>query len=489
MVLNNSLANLYNQTEDYPAALNYYEQAHATALQLKALPNAAVILSNKGNLLIKMNQLEEALSVLQESKQMKIDAGLPGRFIAGSDLNLGLAYFAMGEYDRALESYESALSLNQANGNRQGVMEVLAERGTLYNAYEKPREAKEDCEEGKRIALEVNDSEYLIKTCNCLYKAHNTLGNYKVSLENHELYTKIKDSVFSEKNIRKLTQAGMQYEFDKKEAEQDLIIERKNRQKNQILIGLIALGIFAFTLFIFFRKRLKYQKTIAHQNETLQKQKITELQQSHKLTAMSSMIEGQEAERLRIAKDLHDSLGGLLSTVKAHFGKVQQEKEGLTELPITRKTNKLIDEACIEVRRISHNMMPHALSISGLEGAVQDITERLNDQGFEATFESSNLRKIESTKEVMVYRLIQEIVSNIRKHAQAQRIFIQMFGHKNEMNLIIEDDGRGFDIKKARANGGLGLKSINSRVAFLDGSIDWDSQIGAGTSVNIAIPV
>ncbi|MBL4663611.1 MAG: tetratricopeptide repeat protein [Flavobacteriaceae bacterium] len=488
LVLNNSLANLYNRTEDYDKAIEYYEGAYKAALNLESLGNAAVILSNKGNLYIKMNRLEEGLEILKLGKKMKLENKLPGRFIASSDLNIGIAHFEMGNYEMALESYQKSLSISEANKSQQGIMEALSNRGILFNAYGRYNDALQNCEKAKIIALEINDSEHLIKTCDCLYQANNALGNFEESLQNHELYTKVKDSVFNEKNIRKITQVDMQYAFDKKEADQQLILEKNKRQKNQILIGLIASGLFALTLFIFFKKRLKYQKTITDQERVLQQQKITDLQQKNKLTAMSSMIEGQEAERLRIAKDLHDSLGGLLSTVKAHFGTIQEKCNQVKELPLAHKTNHLIDEACIEVRRISHNMMPHALTLSGLEGAVQDIVDNLNDQNYSATFEASNLSKMETTREVMMYRLIQEIISNIRKHADASSIFIQLFGHKDEINLIVEDDGNGFDYPKAQANGGLGLKSINSRVAFLDGTIEWDTQLGRGTNINITIP-
>lgn len=488
LVLNNSLANLYNKTEDYEKAIEFYEGAYQAALNLGSKGNAAVILSNKGNLFIKMNRLEEGLAVLEQGKAMKLESKMPNRFIASSDLNIGIAHFEMGNYEKALESYEKSLTISETNQSQRGIMEALTNRGILYNAYGRHDDALENCQSAKMIAQAINDSEYLIKTCDCLYQAHNALGNFKESLQNHELYTKVKDSVFNEKNIRKITQVGMQYEFDKKEAEQQLIIDQKNRQKNQILLGLIALGVFALTLFIFFRKRLKYQKTITAQERKLQQQKITDLQQKNKLTAMSGMIEGQEAERLRIAKDLHDSLGGLLSTVKAHFGSIQKECDQLDQVPIVQKTNGLIDEACIEVRRISHNMMPHALTISGLEGAIQDMVDNLNDQKYEATFEANNLPKMETTREVMVYRLVQEIISNVRKHAKANSLFIQIFGHKEEINLIIEDDGAGFDYPKAQSNGGLGLKSINSRVAFLDGIIEWDTQPGRGTNINITIP-
>jgi signal transduction histidine kinase len=306
-------------------------------------------------------------------------------------------------------------------------------------------------------------------------------------------YSEAKDSIFNSEKEKNLTEALQKYEAEKKDKAllaQALTIEKNAQQKNRILFGLISVAVFAVLLFLFFRKRLQYQKTIATQNESLQKQKITELQQKNKLLALSSMIEGQEAERLRIAKDLHDSLGGLLSTIKAHFTTIQKEIIQLTKFGLTDKTNLLIDEACIEVRRISHNMMPHALSISGLKGALEDIAQSLKAEGYELTLEINKLPpNIENTKEVMIYRLVQEIISNIRKHANASTILLQVLGFKNEINLIVEDNGDGFDYEKAVIKDGLGLKSINSRVDFLDGTIEWDTKPGNGTSISINIPL
>ena len=290
---------------------------------------------------------------------------------------------------------------------------------------------------------------------------------------------------------RNIAELEVKFDTEQKErkiAQQDLQIEKEARQKTQILIGLIAVGVLLIVSFVFFRNRLKYQRTIAIQKEAIQQQQIVELQQQNKLLALNSMIEGQEAERLRIAKDLHDSLGGLLSTVKAHFSAIQQEIEQLEKLNITEKTNSLIDEACIEVRRISHNMMPHALSISGLRGAVEDLADNLKEEGFEATLEMKDLPELENTREVMIYRLLQEIISNIRKHAEAKTILIQVLPYENGINILVEDNGKGFDYDSAIQKGGLGLKSINSRVQFLDGEIDWNTKPGSGTSITIKIP-
>jgi signal transduction histidine kinase len=316
-------------------------------------------------------------------------------------------------------------------------------------------------------------------------------SNYQEAFKYLRQETVIRDSIKSERMQRNVAEIEVKFDTERKErkiAQQDLQLEKEARQKNQILIGLAALGILLIVTYFFFRNKIKYQRTIAAQTEAIQKQEIKDLQQQNKLLALNSMIEGQEAERLRIAKDLHDSLGGLLSTVKAHFTTIQKEIEQLEKLNITQKTNALIDEACIEVRRISHNMMPHALSISGLKGAIEDVAANLREENYETKLELSDLPEMDNTREVMIYRLIQEIISNIRKHAEAKSVLIQLLSHDSGLNLLIEDDGKGFNYEAAIAAGGIGLKSINSRVQFLDGDIEWDSHLARGTSVTIKIP-
>jgi two-component system NarL family sensor kinase len=389
---------------------------------------------------------------------------------------------------RLKESIRISDSLNSINSMAFSSI-ALAE---TYLKINQPNQAISVLKEAEQKLQNVDKPQILTYIYSKLIESSIASNNYKEAFQYLSLESGVKDSLRSERMQRNIAELQVKFDTEKKEreiVEQNLIIEKEGRQKQQITIGLIALGILLILSFIFFRKRLNYQKTISEQTEAIQKQKITELQQKNKLLAMNSMIEGQEAERLRIAKDLHDSLGGLLSTVKAHFTTIQKEIEQLEKLNITEKTNDLIDEACLEVRRISHNMMPHSLSISGLKGAIEDLGDHLNEEGLSTTVEVSNLPDtIETTRKVMIYRLAQEIISNIRKHAAAKNVLIQLMGYDDEITLIIEDDGKGFDYNKALEKGGLGLKSINSRVQFLDGNINWDSALNMGTTITINIP-
>ena len=390
---------------------------------------------------------------------------------------------------RLKEAIRISDSLNSINSQCYTTI-ALAE---TYSKMKQPEQAIPFLVNALKKLETVNKPQVKLEVLTKMASINLEAKNYSKAYEYKLMETQLKDSINSERMQRNIAELEVKFDTEKKERkilEQSLTIEKETRKKNQILYGLIGLGVLLLLSFFFFQKRLKDQKTIAAQKLAIQNQEITELQQKNKLLALNSMIEGQEAERLRIAKDLHDSLGGLLSTVKAHFTTIQKEIEQLEKLNITEKTNSLIDEACIEVRRISHNMMPHALSISGLQGAIEDIAESLREEGYTTTLEITNLPKaIESTKEVMIYRLVQEIISNLRKHSNSKTILIQLLGYQKELTLIIEDDGKGFDYEKAIEKGGLGLKSINSRVQYLDGTITWDSQPGKGTSITINIPV
>lgn len=388
--------------------------------------------------------------------------------------------------------YQKAIWVSDSLKSYNSFLHTTAALTNVYNYMGQPQKAIPYLKHAETVFKSINKPSQLLDVYTLLTTTEANAKNFEEAYNYKLLQASMQDSLTSEKMQQNIAELEIKFETEKKErelVEQKIDLDNKTRESNQSRYALIALGILSLILLVFFRYRLKSQKTIASQTEALQLQKITDLQQKNKLLAMSSMIEGQEAERLRIAKDLHDSLGGLLSTVKAHFTTIQNEIIQLEKFNLTEKTNVLIDEACAEVRRISHNMMPQALSISGLKGAIEDLGDQLQEQGYITTVELTNLpEKIDPTREVMIYRLLQEILSNIRKHSNAKTILLQLLGHQNEINIIVEDDGEGFDYSEEIKKGGLGLKSINSRVQYLDGTINWDTKLDKGTTINITIP-
>ncbi len=326
-----------------------------------------------------------------------------------------------------------------------------------------------------------------------LSDVYHQLGNDAKAYEFIEKHHHFKDSIFQNEMKLKIAEMEIKYESveqEKEIASQKLDISEKSKQRTALLggIGVLSLGII-FVL-LFFRNKLKYQKTISSQKEQIKDQEINELKNQNKLLAMSSMLEGQEAERSRIAKDLHDGLGSLLSNVKAHFSVIQTEIEKMENMNLYKKANEMIDEACVEVRRIAHNMVPQSIETSGIIGAIADLGANLKQQGFECSFEVKDIPDdFPEQRSIMLFRIIQELVQNIVKHAKAKEIFLQVLKHESYLSIIVEDDGMGFDLKAAIGKNNLGLRSVESRVKFLNGEVQFDSVLGKGTTVNIEIPV
>jgi signal transduction histidine kinase len=324
----------------------------------------------------------------------------------------------------------------------------------------------------------------IYKKTNQPEKAYAALQRY-IGLQDSS-YQQILDTRIAEYEVKFNTQ-----EQERNLIQKDLALTRSKLWQRSY-IGLSGLlGISLLTGIIFYRRKLNHQHEMTAKEAELQAQRIRELEHKNKLLSLNAIIEGQEAERLRIAQDLHDGLGGLLTTVKAHFNSIQREIEQIKNLNVYAKTNQLIDEACVEVRRIAHDMIPYSIKISGLAGALEDLRQSIITRGPDAELEMHGLEglDLDESKTNMVYRIIQEITNNAVKHAQAKRIFIQLMKHESTLHIMVEDNGRGFDINNVVANKGMGLKSIDSRVSYLGGKVNYDSTPGHGTTVNIEIPV
>lgn len=487
----NGIAAAYEKHGVDSLSLTYFNKSYEISEAEQDSRRMGIALNNISNIYKNRGDLEKAIEYLERSRDILSDPAFAKYFVPIS-INLANAYSDFNRPAEAKEIFLTTLTKLDTTNDILHYGSLLRGLGGVYSHEGDKKKGLRYYERAYEAFREHGFTDEKLETMPFLIDAYYENNETKKGMNLFYEYSEAKDSIFNTEKEKSLTEALQKYEAEKKDKallEQTLTIEKNSRQKNRILFGLITAILFAIVIFLFFRKRLQYQKTISEQNASLQRQKITELQQKNKLLALSSMIEGQEAERLRIAKDLHDSLGGLLSTVKAHFTSIQKEIQQLAKLNLTTRTNELIDEACIEVRRISHNMMPHALSISGLKGAVEDMAGSLKEEGYDITLEMTDLPGMENTKQVMIYRLLQEIISNIRKHANAKSILIQLLAYENEVNLLIEDNGDGFNYEEALAKDGLGLTSINSRVDYLDGTVEWDTKPGNGTTISINIPL
>ena len=207
------------------------------------------------------------------------------------------------------------------------------------------------------------------------------------------------------------------------------------------------------------------------------------------LTATEAVLKGEEQERTRLAKDLHDGLGGMLSGIKYSF---QNMKGNLIMTPENaqafERSMEMLDSSIKEMRRVAHNMMPEALVKFGLDTALRDFCNDINQSGaLVVNYQSINMEDavIEQTTAITIYRIVQELINNIIKHAAAKTAILQVTKSGGHISLTVEDDGKGFDTSILRQASGIGWANIQNRVDFLKGSVDVQSENKNGTSVHI----
>jgi signal transduction histidine kinase len=208
--------------------------------------------------------------------------------------------------------------------------------------------------------------------------------------------------------------------------------------------------------------------------------------------ATSAVLQAEEGERQRIAKDLHDGVGQLMSAAKMNLNAYRSETrfESAGQQKSFDRVIALIDESCTEVRSVSHNLMPNALLKRSLASAIREFISQLDQRQLAVNLYTEGLdQRLGQDIEAVLYRVIQECVNNVIRHAGASALDISILKDDKELTATIEDNGKGFDAGREGAEDGIGLKNIRARIQYLKGTVEWDSAPGRGTLVAIYLPL
>ncbi|MCP9770720.1 sensor histidine kinase [Lacihabitans sp. LS3-19] len=318
-----------------------------------------------------------------------------------------------------------------------------------------------------------------------LYEINKADGRYKDALEHHILYSAIKDSM-SEVNFEDKMKV-IRYEFDTENQKQEL--EKKileNQKKNYLIYSLLFGMVAALVIGFIVIRNMNYKRKLTEKE-------MERLQQERQLLATNSVLKGQEEERSRLARDLHDGLGGLLSGIKLNLSSIPGNVVLSNQnAQVFSKTITQLDNAITELRRVAHSMLPESLLKFGLKDAISDYCEGINQAGkLKIHFQTFGLDgfNLEQSTEITLYRIIQELLNNVIKHAEASEAFVQIVRTEGTLTITVEDDGKGFDSSKLRELKGIGINNIENRVEYLKGKMEIQTESGKGTSTIIEIKV
>ncbi|KIA94828.1 histidine kinase [Flavobacterium sp. KMS] len=400
----------------------------------------------------------------------------------------GIYYAKQNQHPKALKSYEKGIKSAQKHQN------LIALNRLKFAEYEVLFKLKDYEKAKKNLEYLLENTPFIVDKKNYyneLAKVYNATKNHEKAYFYSNKYNTVNDSLNKSKFQNEIVELEAKYkkaESEKKitllQAQNDkAALLANNNRLNSILFGVLSFVLFITVLFLWILN--KNQKKLSFQKEVNHEQELAALENQKKLSVSNALIEGEEVERKRIARDLHDGLGSMLSGLKMHLNLA--EKDNATN---KIEIGTLLDSSIKELRNISQNLMPESLLKLNLENALRDLCIANSNSKtrieFQYLVQNQNLSK---NYEIMIYRIIQELLNNTLKYANATQILVSCSQNQDVFFITVEDNGVGFNVSEIKNNIGMGLRNIKNRVEFLNGKLEIDSKENKGTSTYIELKV
>lgn len=439
---------------------------------------------------VKLNKAQEAGLHLDTALQFNKMLNNPAVGALAANTS-GTYYEYLRNLPQALLAYREAYQLCDSTGNDFLKAGTAISIATILFQQGNQTTAEQFANTANQLGMATKQYKVVATTYDLLKNIAIKQNDYKKALEYAGLNKQYADSATNSATQQVTLSLESKYQHQKKEkeiaeltsiaAEKELAIIKRNRM---LIISIITAVTLLLVISLLYRNS-KQKQTIAEKEQRLQQEHILFLQRQQQVVSLQSMLNGQETERTRIARDLHDGLGGLFSTVKMNFSALQHEHGVLQHDQLFQKSYDLVDTASTELRRIAHNMMPEVLMKLGLIQAIQDMCAAISaGKLLQVSMQAYGIhQRLNASTEIMLYRIIQELINNIIKHAQASEAIIQFNKDGSRLTVTVEDNGRGFNMQEVDTTKHTGMETIKSRVHYLNGNINIDSQNGVGTTI------
>lgn len=463
---------LYVSWKKFDEAFDYYDRAEKIAVETGNKELVADCQNNKGIIYEQQENYPKALAAYKSALALYTEKDIPGK-ISMALSNIAIVYKFQKNYPEAINYNLKAIAISEKQSDQWNMAATYNNIGNLYGEMGNYKKAIEYCEKALAIAKEIEAIEIVESIYDSMAEAAAKAGDYKNAFAYHKLFSETLNEFINTENTKQLAELNVKYETEKKQNlihQQQFEIEQKN--KWLVFNGILFLISIIAAFFIY--KNYKHR-----QDKKLQKEIF--LQQELEAKAL---FEGEQQERIRIARDLHDSVGQMLSLVKMNISSQQQNIE-------TAGIQNLVDKTIAEVRNISHNLIPEELNF-GIIPALENLTDQVNASSstkMEVDIPSEiRAMKFQKQNELSIYRIVQEVVNNMVKHANASLINLSIQKEGDALILSIRDNGKGLEEEIISKSKGIGWKNINARVHLMDGKIKILSEKLAGTQIEITLP-
>lgn len=477
--LYNEIGRLHRRT-DSARAVVFYDKAMKIYQKNNDFRGEATILNESGVVYSNFKNYPEAIKRFEAS--LEISKKLNDLVSIGYSLEfLSSAFMDLKEYKKAEDYLSKALEIRKSLNDPLALAINYTNFGEFYLTSGKIDVGIEQVLMSNEIAQKIPYLDLVSYNYDLLSKLYTEKKDYKNAFENMKAHNEIKDSLFNLTKAQQIEELNIKYET---EINKNLIKEQKFHLTIQRYLNIaIIVGIMIGTVII-----ISYFKRIKTKNQLKMQQALMQEQEKN----MKLIINAEEEERIRIAKDLHDGIGQMMSAAKMNLSALDAELSFKNEEQAKTYKNaiELVDESCQELRTVSHNMMPNSILNNNLDLALKNFLQKIDVGRLQVNLYTEGLEnRLEPDIENMIYRIVQESVQNTLKHAQARNLDIAILNIEDSVDITIEDDGVGFEWKKDQEVKGIGLKNIISRVKYLKGEIDIDSAPDRGTLIAITVPL
>ncbi|MGB8191931.1 MAG: histidine kinase, partial [Chitinophagaceae bacterium] len=458
-----NLCSIYLYLKDYEKALMYAKEVNVAAAKMNDPGRVVLAVNQEMSVRLLLKQYDSVFGALQ-SNIVRANS-VQNYFGAGKAYNLMAIYYsdARMKYDSAIYFRQKALALMQRLDNQYEIPGLLQDLGYDYKQLGDYTNARTYLKKAINLARQLQLDNVLQYSLSNLVDVEEKLGNVAAAHAYLREYVQVNDSLQAKNNRSQVNEMEAKYQATNKELlikklEADKKVQQLSiSQKNTL--NYILLGSAGMLLLISILSYRNYR-----QKRRLHQQRINELETEKKLTAAEAVLKGEEQERTRLAKDLHDGLGGMMSGTKYSF---ETMKQNLVMTPENQQTfdrsMDMLDSSIKEMRRVAHNMMPEALVKFGLDIALQDFCNDIDQTGaLHIEYQSIGMEntKLDQTTSIAIYRIVQELISNTMKHAGARNSIVQLSKTDDRITIAVEDDGRGFDSAGPKMTKGIGWTNI-----------------------------
>jgi signal transduction histidine kinase len=490
----NNICQIYNYLNNFDMAILYADKCLKIYEEVDFPYGKASAIGNKGIYFEKLNLLDSALHYHDLSRELFVQLGYNVE-IANCENALGIIYRKMGNNEKGLYHYKNAYDYAVLENDMPSICQYAANMAAVQIDLGLLDEAFKNYTLALNYAEEKDIQRVKRQSYDGFANYYEKKGDFKQALYYRKLYETIHEEIASEEtqkamakmdalfqntvNQQKLAEQAALIAQEKATAEKNRLEQEARLSKTRLWLTLtigIALILTISLVAFYTRKRLQREKLFA-ENLALEQER-----------GLQMTLAAQEEERQRIARDLHDGIVQDLSVIKININQLidQPDPEVKHQLPIL--VEKLA-AASSEVRSISHQMMPMALRELGLSAALQDALEKvLKPHQIAYDFDEIGLdERLPQVIEISLYRIAQELLNNVVKHSQANKVQLTLTKRNGFVTLIFEDNGKGF--KQDSPNKGVGMTSLSSRVKMVNGEIKFDSEHGEGTTAIVRIPL